>query len=112
MRRTFALVSVAVASLAAAAVAALIRPAQHKPGKSTGPLHMTTQLDRRYVPGEGGEAFLQIDLAADGDGALRHRVPVNAVLILDRSGSLTGAKMARARDASLALTHSHCGTTS
>ena len=64
---------------------------------------MTTTLDRRYVPGEGGEAYLQIDLAADGDGAVRHRVPVNAVLILDRSGSMTGAKMDRARDAARAL---------
>src|SRR2546421_2332150 len=100
MRRTFALISVAVASIAAAAIAPRIRPAG-KP--STGPLHMTTQLDRRYVPGEGGEAYLQIDLVADGDGTVRHRVPINAVLILDRSGSMTGAKMDRARDAARAL---------
>src|SRR5947208_13547715 len=99
MRRTFALVSVAIASIAAAAIASLIRPAH----RAAGPLHMTTQLDRRYVPGFGGEAYLQIDLAADGDGATRHRVPVNAILILDRSGSMTGAKIDRARDAARAL---------
>jgi Ca-activated chloride channel family protein len=99
MQRSFALATVALASLISAAI---IKP-KPKPHTAGGPLHMTTQLDRGYVPGSGGEAYLQIDLKADGDGAMRHRVPVNAVLILDRSGSMTGAKMDRARDAARAL---------
>ncbi len=112
MRRTFALVAVALASLAAAAVAALLRPIV-KPGPRPDPhphevragaLRMTAQLDRRYLPESGGgEAYLQIDLAADADPGARRRVPVNAVLILDRSGSMSGAKMDRARDAARAL---------
>jgi Ca-activated chloride channel family protein len=65
---------------------------------------MTAQLDRRYLPESGGgEVYLQIDLAADTDPGARRRVPVNAVLILDRSGSMAGAKMDRARDAARAL---------
>jgi Ca-activated chloride channel family protein len=56
------------------------------------------------LPENGGcDAYLQIDLAADGDPAARRRVPVNGVLVLDRSGSMTGAKIDRARDAARAL---------
>jgi len=109
MRKTFALVAAALASLAAAAVAALLRPIVRPPAEPhprevrAGPLRMTTQFDRRYLPESGGEAYLQIDLAADADPVRRMRVPVNAVLILDRSGSMSGAKMDRARDAARAL---------
>jgi hypothetical protein len=52
MRRTFALVALAVASLAAAAVAALLRPiAKPLPAEQrVGSLRFSTQLDRRYLP--------------------------------------------------------------
>src|SRR5207253_1756941 len=107
MRRTFAVFALALASLAAAAVAALLRPILARPVPDTrkaGSLRMTTQLDRRYLAESGGgEAYLQIDLLAGGDSRARRRVPVNAVLILDRSGSMTGAKIDRARDAARAL---------
>lgn len=109
MRRTLALAAVALASLVAAAVAALLRPVlrpepRGEQGVRAGALRMTTQLDRRYLPeGGGGEAYLQIDLAADADPSARRRVPVNAVLVLDRSGSMTGPKLDRARDAARAL---------
>jgi Ca-activated chloride channel family protein len=98
MLKTIAIVAAAVASLAAA-VAALFpkKPIEQKT------LRMMTQLDHRYFPESGGEAYLQIDLAAAGDATQRRRVPVNAVLILDRSGSMTGAKIDRARDAARAL---------
>jgi Ca-activated chloride channel family protein len=105
MRRTFAVVLLAVASLAAAAVAALLRPKPPEPPKArTGVLRLSTQLDRRFLPEVGGgEAYLQIDLTAGGDRGHERRVPVNAVLILDRSGSMHGAKIERARDAARAL---------
>src|SRR5260221_7360742 len=92
MRRTFALVSVALASIAAAAIAPRIRPSAKL---ASGPLQVTAQVNR--------DGYLQIDLTANGDNARRHRVPVNAVLILDRSGSMTGSKIDRARDAARAL---------
>lgn len=109
MRRTLALAAVALASLVAAAVAALLRPVlppepPEPQGVRAGGLRMTTQLDRRYLPERGGgEAILQIDLAADADPSARRRVPVNAVLVLDRSGSMSGPKLDRARDAARAL---------
>jgi Ca-activated chloride channel family protein len=108
MPRTLALVAVALTSIIAAVIAALVRPSPRPPpplqGVRAGALRMTTQLDRRYLPENGGcDAYLQIDLAADGDPAARRRVPVNGVLVLDRSGSMTGAKIDRARDAARAL---------
>lgn len=105
MRRTVALLAVAFASLAAAAVAALLRPALPSPPPSqAGALRLGASLDRQYLPRDpGGEAYLRIDLAAPEGEAQRQRVPVNAVLVLDRSGSMTGAKIDRARDAARAL---------
>jgi Ca-activated chloride channel family protein len=117
MRRTVALAAFALASIFAAVLVALLRPAVHPEshpavrvepppalGVRAGGLRMTTQLDRRYLPeGGGADAYLQIDLVADADPSARRRVPVNAVLILDRSGSMTGDKLDRARDAARAL---------
>jgi len=109
MRRTFALFAVAFASLAAAAVAALLGHRQPPPRpapsavSTSGPLRMSVQLDRRYLPGAAAASpYLQIDLTAVG-ARDRSRVPVDAVLILDRSGSMSGVKMDRARDAARAL---------
>jgi len=113
MRRTFALFAVALASVAAAAMAALLRPGKPAPPPpppaiASGGLRMQAVLERLYLPEDRAtRAYLQIDLAADADGvARRERVPVNAVLIVDRSGSMSGAKMERAREAAAALVRS------
>jgi len=69
---------------------------------------MQAVLERLYLPEDRAtRAYLQIDLAADADRvARRERVPVNAVLIVDRSGSMSGAKIERARQAAAALVRS------
>ena len=108
MRRTFVLFALALASIAAAAVAAVLRPAKvtvrpQPKVVQAGALRLTAQLDHRYLSEQGGEAYLQIDLIASGEQSDRRRVPVNAVLILDRSGSMQGPKMERAKDAARAL---------
>jgi len=112
MRRTFALFAIALASLAAAAVAVLLRPAVPRPQPPPVPraasaaagMRMGALLDRLYLPeDQDGTAYLQIDLAADAAPVGDERVPVNAVLILDRSGSMSGVKIVRARDAARAL---------
>lgn len=113
MRRTFALFAIALASLAAAAVAVLLRPAVPKPetpppappaASATAGMRVGALLDRLYLPqGQDGTAYLQIDLAADPVPGTNERVPVNAVLILDRSGSMSGVKIVRAREAARAL---------
>ena len=114
MGRTFALFAVALASLAAAAMAALLRPAAPKPADprpipvatAAAPgLRMRAVLERQYLPTDRDtNAYLEVDLVADADPAAgRRRVPVNAVLILDRSGSMSGVKIDRAREAARAL---------
>ena len=68
------------------------------------PLHVTTQLERSYLSeAAGGEVYLQIDLVAGSSGEAVRRVPVNAVMIIDRSGSMSGGKLLRAREAARAL---------
>jgi len=113
MRRTFALFALAFASLAAAAVATLVRPPRSSPPPASpsgpavsaaGGMRLFALLDRLYLPeGKEGTGYLEVDLAADPARSAAERVPVNAVLILDRSGSMSGLKMLRARDASRAL---------
>jgi len=111
MPRTLALFAVALASLVAAAMAALLRPARPPPPvppaavAAGGGMRMQALLERLYLPeNRGSSAYLQIDLAADPDSTSRpQRVAVNAVLILDRSGSMSGAKIQRAREAAGAL---------
>src|SRR5471032_143189 len=112
MRRTLVLFTLALASIAAAAMAAVLRPSRHAvPSQhrlaqpvQAGALRLSAQLDHQYLGGQGGgEAYLEIDLTAGGEAGERHRVPVNAVLILDRSGSMQGAKIDCAREAARAL---------
>ena len=67
-------------------------------------LHVNTQLEHSFLSEKsGGEVNVQVDLAADAAREEAHRVPVNAVMILDRSGSMQGVKIERAREAARAL---------
>ena len=67
-------------------------------------LHVNTQLEHSFLSEKsGGEVYVQVDLAADAASQETHRVPVNAVMILDRSGSMQGVKIERAREAARAL---------
>ncbi len=112
MRRTVVLFALALVSLAAAAVAALLRPAAPKPvpprppaaAAGTAGMRIGALLDRLYLSEDRPtSAYLQIDVEADAGRPDRGRVPVNAVLIIDRSGSMSGLKIVRARDAARAL---------
>jgi Ca-activated chloride channel homolog len=112
MRRMFVLSALALGSLAAAAVATLIRCVTPKPSPppsrtsvaSEGALRMQAMLERVYLPQDRStSAYLEVDLSAAADPAARPRVPVNAVLILDRSGSMRGVKIERAREAARSL---------
>lgn len=109
MRRTLLVLALVLVSAVAAAMASLVRSdvtqRRASPGwKREGALRISAQLERRYLAASGGgEAFLEVDVAADGAREEGARVPVNAVLILDRSGSMSGEKIERAKDAARAL---------
>ena len=60
------------------------------------------ETDRGVVPADKPEtAIVKVTLAADRV-ASRERPPVNLALVLDRSGSMGGEKIARAREAAIA----------
>src|SRR5688572_14830942 len=56
----------------------------------------------RVLQGGNGEMFLAVDLEAR-DTALAVRPPLNLAIVIDRSGSMRGEKLARARDAARQL---------
>ncbi|HYR17966.1 MAG TPA: VWA domain-containing protein [Myxococcales bacterium] len=110
MLRTAVVLSLVLASAAAVAVAALRAP-RKSPAPADPPiavayeggLRLSARLDRRWVDARGGASYLEIGVAADGATERGPRTAVNAVLIVDRSGSMSGEKIARARDAAGAL---------
>ncbi|MFL5312074.1 MAG: vWA domain-containing protein [Myxococcales bacterium] len=110
MVRTAAILSLVLASAAAAAVAAL--RARRPPvalselpaaTASDGALRLSARLDRRWLDTRGGVSYLEIGVVAGGMPERGPRTAVNAVLVVDRSGSMSGEKIARARDAARAL---------
>src|SRR3989442_2328772 len=111
MVRTAGVLSLILASAAAAGVAALraprrppVPPADPPAATSReGALQLSVRLDRRWLDSRGGASYLEIGVAADGMPVRGPHTGVNAVLVIDRSGSMSGEKIARARDAARAL---------
>ena len=56
-----------------------------------------------YVRDSSDEVVVKIDLAAVGERKKMHRTPLNLAVVLDRSGSMTGAKIERAKQAAMQL---------
>ena len=110
MLRTAVVLSLVLASATAAAVAALRAPHKTPPPPADPPavvrdgaLRLSARLDRSWLDSRGGASYLEIGVAAEGAPERGPRTAVNAVLIVDRSGSMSGEKIARARDAARAL---------
>ena len=110
MLRTAVVLSLVLASATAAAVAALRPPHKTPPPPADPPavvrdgaLRLSARLDRSWLDSRGGASYLEIGVAAEGAPERGPRTAVNAVLIVDRSGSMSGEKIARARDAARAL---------
>jgi Ca-activated chloride channel family protein len=69
-----------------------------------GTLNLKLEPDRDYVlKGSRGEVVVKIDLGAAAARKHRERPALNIVAVLDRSGSMAGAKIEKARQAAMDL---------
>ncbi len=69
---------------------------------ATGPVHFTGTLDRNSVL-MGGDGIVKMELVIEGDAPLTDkaapRVPTDLVVVLDRSGSMSGVPITNAKAA-------------
>jgi Ca-activated chloride channel family protein len=69
-----------------------------------GTLRLKLEPDRDYVlSGAPREVVVKIDLTAIDHKTKSRRTPLNLAVVLDRSGSMTGAKIEKARQAAMGL---------
>jgi Ca-activated chloride channel homolog len=67
-------------------------------------LRLKLEPDRGFVlSGSPQEVVVKIDLTAAGQKKKLKRTPLNLAVVLDRSGSMTGAKIEKARQAAMGL---------
>ncbi|HZL44052.1 MAG TPA: VWA domain-containing protein [Verrucomicrobiae bacterium] len=67
-------------------------------------LHLKLEPDRTVLlRGSPQEVVVKIDLEAIAHKKTSHRVPLNIAVVIDRSGSMTGAKIEKARQAAMEL---------
>lgn len=118
MKRTVFLFSLAAAlglvalALGLTPIIRVVRPEPSKPATTSLPspasadglIRMTAGLsDPVLHAGAARKVFLKVDLDARAVGEKPTRVPVNLALVLDRSGSMAGEKLERAKTAARAL---------
>lgn len=63
------------------------------------PLNVTLQADRDLLPTVASDCVLQIQVVADKKESEKRKTPLNLAIVLDRSGSMSGAKIEKARQA-------------
>src|SRR5438552_689907 len=67
-------------------------------------LRLKLEPDRDYlVSGSPQEVVVKIDVSAVAHQKKLKRTPLNLAVVLDRSGSMTGAKIEKARQAAMGL---------
>src|ERR1051326_3579502 len=67
-------------------------------------LRLKLEPDRDFLlVGSAEEGVVKIDLAAAATKVKRKRTPLNLAVVLDRSGSMSGAKIEKARQAAMEL---------
>ena len=91
-------------AFATAAVAAvgLVFPATAKTQPASAPVDLRIEFDRPVLPADTVQrAIVKIGLTGCRPEREIERAPVNLVIVLDRSGSMSGDKIAQAREAAI-----------
>ncbi len=91
-------------AFATAAVAAvgLVFPATAQPQPAWAPVDLRIEFDRPVLPADTVQrAIVKIGLTGCRPEREIERAPVNLVIVLDRSGSMSGDKIAQAREAAI-----------
>src|SRR5687768_6825098 len=83
-------------------VASLVLPTKTFASASTAPVRLRVDVDRSVLPADVAEtAVIKIGLDGIRPSRREWRPPVNIALVIDRSGSMSGDKIMKAREAAL-----------
>ncbi len=100
--KTTLFLALAALGLCSGALFLSAKPAAPAPASASGPVNLRIELDRPVLPSDSRETVI-VKVALDGvrPAQVVRRAPINLALVTDKSGSMSGERIERAREAAL-----------